>query len=93
MADANGASGIPGQGFPYQASKEDPVKFLQSQEQMARELEIKVQTVKLMQEEIKFCYRKNGVNHYQACKEVTSKYMAYIRDPYFNWIKPAPSDE
>ena len=45
----------------------------------ARELEIKVQTVKLMQEEIKFCYRKNGVNHYQACKEVTSKYMAYIR--------------
>ena len=38
MADANGASGIPGEGFPYQASKEDPVKFLQSQEQMVRHL-------------------------------------------------------
>ena len=27
-------SGIPATGFPYQATKEDPVKYLQSQEQM-----------------------------------------------------------
>lgn len=79
-------------GYPYTNDKKDPISYIRSQEQMAREAEIKIQTVKMLQDEIKQCYRREGTNHYQACRELTVKYREMIKDPYFNWMKPAPSE-
>ena len=40
---------------------------------------MKVATVRLLQEEIKFCYRHEGTNHYQNCRELTHKYRQMIK--------------
>jgi hypothetical protein len=45
----------------------------------AREYEVKVATVRLLQEEIKFCYRNEGTNHYQNCRDLTQKYRQMIK--------------
>jgi len=79
--------------YPYQPDKADPIGYLRSQEQMAREHEVKVQSLKLLQDEIKLCYRREGTNHYQNCRELAEKYRSIVKDPTFNWFRPSSSEE
>ena len=45
----------------------------------AREQEVKVATVRLLQDQIKECYRREGANHYQNCRDLTQKYRAMVK--------------
>uniref|UniRef100_A0A7S2IBJ5 NADH dehydrogenase [ubiquinone] 1 beta subcomplex subunit 10 n=1 Tax=Helicotheca tamesis TaxID=374047 RepID=A0A7S2IBJ5_9STRA len=56
----------------------DPVKFLQAAEQRARERQIAYETVRILRKDVIACYRKEGVNHYDNCKEVTKAYYDVI---------------
>uniref|UniRef100_A0A7S4NIE6 NADH dehydrogenase [ubiquinone] 1 beta subcomplex subunit 10 n=1 Tax=Odontella aurita TaxID=265563 RepID=A0A7S4NIE6_9STRA len=56
----------------------DPVKFLQAAEQRARERQIAYETVRLLRQDVITCYRKEGVNHYENCKEVCETYYNTI---------------
>mmetsp|Transcript_32804 Transcript_32804/g.74051 ORF Transcript_32804/g.74051 Transcript_32804/m.74051 type:complete len:88 (+) Transcript_32804:64-327(+) len=78
--------------YAYTEDKKNPIGFLRSEEQMAREWEVKTQTVKALQDEIKQCFRREGTNHYQNCRELTLLYRTMIKDPYFNSYKPPPSE-
>uniref|UniRef100_A0A7S2UB87 NADH dehydrogenase [ubiquinone] 1 beta subcomplex subunit 10 n=1 Tax=Attheya septentrionalis TaxID=420275 RepID=A0A7S2UB87_9STRA len=56
----------------------DPVKFLQAVEQRARERQVAYETVRLLRQDVITCFRKEGVNHYENCKEETEKYYKII---------------
>eukprot|EP00518_Triparma_eleuthera_P002743 CAMPEP_0182458892 /NCGR_PEP_ID=MMETSP1319-20130603/4120_1 /TAXON_ID=172717 /ORGANISM="Bolidomonas pacifica, Strain RCC208" /LENGTH=109 /DNA_ID=CAMNT_0024657671 /DNA_START=234 /DNA_END=559 /DNA_ORIENTATION=+ len=59
----------------------DPVGFLNAGEQRAREMQVEIETVKLLRQDVISCYRKEGVNHYQNCREYVDAYVAAISDP------------
>ena len=54
------------------------MKFLQAAEQRARERQVAYETVRLLRRDVIECYRKEGVNHYQNCKEVTERYYNVV---------------
>jgi hypothetical protein len=56
----------------------DPVQFLLAAEQRARERQVAYETVRLLRKDVIDCYRKEGVNHYENCKEVTKKYYDVV---------------
>ena len=75
---------------PYKASPnhvigqgriENPVDYLNAREQRAREMQIEIESIKLLRREVITCYRKEGVNHYMNCREQVSNYMKAISDP------------
>ena len=57
---------------------QDPVKFLLSAEQRARERQIAYETVRHLRKDVIDCYRKEGVNHYENCKEVCDRYYQVV---------------
>jgi len=75
----------------------DPVKYLLSTEQRARERQIAYETVRLLREDVIECYRREGVNHYENCKDVTEKYYNVVikKDMgqlHPKWADPAKHD-
>ncbi|CAM9440100.1 unnamed protein product [Phaeothamnion confervicola] len=66
----------------------DPTAWGQSQEQLMREKVIAIERVKLLRQRVIDCYRREGVNHYQNCKDVAQKYAATIRAD--GWGMPPP---
>jgi len=75
----------------------DPVKFLQAVEQRARERQIAIETVKILRQRVAECYRREGVNHYENCKEpVQDYYNIIIKKDYGqlhpNWANPEKHD-
>lgn len=57
---------------------QDPVGFLLSAEQRARERQVAYETVRLLRTDVIECYRREGVNHYDNCKEVNEKYYKVV---------------
>jgi hypothetical protein len=64
--------------YPQFGRAKDPVKFLQAVEQRARERQVAYETVRLLRQDVITCFRKEGVNHYENCKEETEKYYKVI---------------
>ena len=56
----------------------DPVKLLLSIEQRARERQVAYETVKILRTKVIECYRREGVNHYDNCKEPVAAYYNVI---------------
>ena len=48
--------------------------------------------MKLLQERLKWCYFKEGVNHFENCREIASALMDKIKKPYHG-MQGAPSTE
>ena len=57
----------------------DPVKFIEAREQRVRERAVNVAEARLIREELKQCYYREGVNHYQNCRELVQTYLAKIQ--------------
>ena len=53
---------------------EDPVAFVQQREHDTRERMIDVEKAKLIRERVRECYRNEGVNHFENCKDLVEKY-------------------
>lgn len=75
----------------------DPVGYLQGTEQRARERQVAYETVKLLRQRVIECYRREGVNHYENCKEVATDYYNTITKKdmgqlHPNWEKPEMKD-
>eukprot|EP00956_Cyclotella_meneghiniana_P029676 scaffold72655_cov36-Cyclotella_meneghiniana.AAC.3 len=71
----------------------NPVKFLQSIEQRARERQVAYETVRLLRQDVIHCYRKEGVNHYENCKDVVEKYARVVLKRDVGQVNPTFSDE
>mmetsp|Transcript_8715 Transcript_8715/g.12389 ORF Transcript_8715/g.12389 Transcript_8715/m.12389 type:complete len:109 (-) Transcript_8715:119-445(-) len=71
----------------------DPVKYLQSVEQRARERQIAYETVRILRKDVIECYRKEGVNHYDNCKEVNKRYYDVIVQKDVGQVHPKWENE
>jgi len=75
----------------------DPVKYLLAAEQRARERQVAYETVRLLREDVIECYRKEGVNHYENCRDVAEKYYNLVKKKdlgqlHPNWKNPEKLD-
>jgi len=72
---------------------QDPVAFLRATEQRARERQIAIETVKLLRKDVIDCYRKEGVNHYDNCKEQCERYYNVIVKNDLGQVQPDWADK
>jgi hypothetical protein len=76
---------------------QDPVAYLHDVEQRARERQVAYETVKLLRQKVIHCYRTEGVNHYENCRDVAQAYYDVIIQKDMgqlqpNWAKPEMKD-
>lgn len=64
----------------------------QARQQLSRERIIAGSELKVLHEQLKFCYHKEGVNHYVGCKELVDAIVAKSKAPYWGALG-APSRE
>ncbi|KAK6908948.1 hypothetical protein V866_002198 [Kwoniella sp. B9012] len=55
-------------------------QILKSRDEHIRESWIKAMEARLVREELQKCYRGEGVNHLQNCKDLAEKYAGMIRE-------------
>ena len=73
----DGADGRP------QMDIKDPVGRAEARNQRVRERQTAIAHTKLIQEKLRECYIREGVNHIQNCKELATQYLERIRAPEF----------
>ena len=74
--------------LPQRGRAKDPVKYLQSVEQRARERQVAYETVKLLRRDVIDCQRKEGVNAYENCREVAQAYYDQIQKKDLGQLQP-----
>lgn len=75
--------------FFFQVGRaKDPVKYLLATEQRARERQVAYETVRLLREDVIECYRKEGVNHYENCREVAEKFYNLVQKKDMGQLHP-----
>lgn len=52
---------------------------IEAREQEARERVLHGADLKMLQERLRWCYHKEGVNHYETCKEIADAYYEKLR--------------
>ena len=96
--------GPPARSFQKQpdcgTDRSDPVAYYAAREQRVREHFVAIEHAKILRESLIACYRKEGVNHIEACQEIAAKYKAALGPahdhyPHIPALKPpaAESDE
>jgi NADH-ubiquinone oxidoreductase subunit 10 len=63
---------------------------IEARQQLARERAIAASEVKLLHEQLRWCYFKEGVNHLENCKHLVEKVREKVTKPYWGMEK-APS--
>ena len=56
------------------------IGILDAREQKIREDWIKVMELRLIREQLNKCYKTEGVNHYQNCRELAEKYLSLLKE-------------
>ncbi|KAG5192297.1 hypothetical protein JKP88DRAFT_230321 [Tribonema minus] len=82
------------QPYPHTDDRSDPVAYSNSQEQAVRESFVAKARVKIARQKVSDCYHKEGVNHYQNCREVVEHYLDLIwRKEHYGALKPPSSSD
>merc|ERR1711904_563018 len=72
------------QAFPPPPSAEEakanPVALLELREHYSREKLVKIEEQKLVREELKQRYRREGVNHISKCKDLANEYIKLVKE-------------
>jgi hypothetical protein len=73
------------------------VAYLHAAEQRGRERQVAYETVKLLRQQVITCYRREGVNHYEKCRDVAARYYETITKKdvgqlHPDWSKPEMHD-
>jgi hypothetical protein len=63
--------------------RRDPVKFIEAREQRVRERYVNLAEARSLRDQVKQCYYKEGVNHYQNCRSIVQQYLAKIQQHDF----------
>jgi hypothetical protein len=66
----------------------DPVKYYLAAEQRARERQVAYETVRLLREDVIECYRREGVNHYDNCRDVAARYYSQVTKKDLGQLQP-----
>ncbi|OAY70272.1 NADH dehydrogenase (ubiquinone) 1 beta subcomplex subunit 10-B [Ananas comosus] len=57
----------------------DPVAMLEMREHLVREKWIQIETAKILRDRLRWCYRIEGVNHIQKCRQLARQYLDATR--------------
>jgi hypothetical protein len=73
------------------SSADTPVQTSLRRQQNVREQFIAIEEIKVLRDAVAECYRTEGVNHYENCKEQVQAYMERTRGKFPTWdaLKPA----
>eukprot|EP00979_Chaetoceros_neogracilis_P004009 scaffold695_cov279-Chaetoceros_neogracile.AAC.35 len=99
MYDEPKTSGVSLLAYPHsergseRGRAKDPVGYLLSAEQRARERQVAYETVRLLRQDVIDCYRKEGVNHYDNCKQVTETYYKLVVKQDVGQVQPDWADK
>ena len=52
-----------------------------------------VETVRLLRQDVIACYRKEGVNHYENCKEPVERYVRLVLKRDVGQVNPTYKDD
>ncbi|ESQ48061.1 hypothetical protein EUTSA_v10022379mg [Eutrema salsugineum] len=66
-------------GFDPENPYKDPVAMVEMREHIVREKWIQIEKAKILREKVKWCYRVEGVNHYQKCRHLVQQYLDSTR--------------
>ncbi|GFZ50150.1 hypothetical protein JCM24511_07905 [Saitozyma sp. JCM 24511] len=66
--------------FNQTPTMDDYRKTLKAREEHVRESWVKAMEARLVREELQKCYRGEGVNSYQNCKELAETYARMIKE-------------
>mmetsp|Transcript_22668 Transcript_22668/g.37893 ORF Transcript_22668/g.37893 Transcript_22668/m.37893 type:complete len:102 (-) Transcript_22668:207-512(-) len=69
----------PATGFDPEKPWADPVAGFEQREYVVREKMVEVAKCQIIRDRLQDCVRKEGVNHYEHCKELSSKYVSMIK--------------
>lgn len=61
--------------------------FMEAHEQFCRERFVAVEEAKILRDKVSECYRREGVNHLESCKEIVAEYVSKISSPYYGMLK------
>ena len=65
---------------------------IEARQQLVRERLVAAAELKILQEELRWCYHKEGVNHYENCKGIADQVLAKLKAPYWGAAKAPPRD-
>lgn len=70
---------------------ENPYEYHMEMDNQVREYLVAVEQVKMMQEKLKECFLRSGVNHFEDCKDLREALWAKINTPNYGAPGPARS--
>ncbi|KAL3894845.1 MAG: hypothetical protein SGCHY_005037 [Lobulomycetales sp.] len=59
-----------------------------SKDEYYKEQIVRMQEITIVRDKLKWCHRREGVNHFQNCRHLTLQYMELIRELGPSGIKP-----
>ncbi|CAN0096912.1 unnamed protein product [Heterosigma akashiwo] len=76
------------QAYPHTDDNSNMYKLFNAREQATRESFVAIETVKILQHQISECYKREGVNHLQNCRDLRLKLAAIYKDPELGKLRP-----
>lgn len=63
-----------------------PTETIKAREEHIRESWVRAMEARIVRTELQKCYRGEGVNHLENCRELAEKYTAMIRDNKVSFV-------
>lgn len=72
----------------------DYVSVVSSRDAFFTEQMVRNQELKVLRHKLRWCYRREGVNHLENCRFLATQYLEFIKEGMFKpWKTPAPVKE
>ncbi|KND01808.1 uncharacterized protein SPPG_03599 [Spizellomyces punctatus DAOM BR117] len=66
----------------------DRAAVVKSRDEFFREQMVRIQEVTVLRDKMRWCYRREGVNHLQNCRHLSQQYLDLMKEMRTGWIKP-----
>ncbi|KAJ3099338.1 hypothetical protein HDU97_003263 [Phlyctochytrium planicorne] len=66
----------------------DAAAIFKAKDAYFKEQLVRTQEIIVLRDKLRWCYRREGVNHLQNCRHLTIQYLDLIGEMKDGWIKP-----
>lgn len=66
----------------------DYTDIIKSRDEYYKEQLVRMQEINIVRDKLKWCYRREGVNHFQNCRHLSMQYMDLLKQFKGGWIQP-----
>jgi NADH dehydrogenase (ubiquinone) 1 beta subcomplex subunit 10 len=73
-----------------EVDRSDPAALIEARHQEARDKWVAIMGTRLLREQLRECYMREGVNHLKNCRELAQEYVHRVKDAstsYQTWDK------